>query len=179
MASKLGSVRPENFHPYVRVNCRRMGEKNGRKKVPLRGGADAEWQKSWKITTFLEQISDIYCQQNACWTHSQNGFPCIGKEKSFNEDEVLNQAVEFWASSVSSGKQKEAQILWRAGSVSLLVMLYSQYTFFFGRVGPDFLKVISYFYRTRVRSLAMLVTHWLTNSLTHSVTFPIIGYACH
>ena len=25
----------------------------------------------------------------------------------------------------------------------------------------------SYFYRTRVRSLAMLVTHWLTNSLTH------------
>ena len=71
--------------------------------------------------------------------------PCIGKGKSFNEDEVLNQAVEFWASSVSSRKQKEAQILWRAGSVSLLVMLYSQYTFFFGRVGPDFLKAISYF----------------------------------
>ena len=70
-------------------------------------------------------------------------------KKSFNEDEVLNQAVEFWASSVSSGKQKEAQILWREGSVSLLVMLYSQYTFFFGRVGPDFLKVISYFYPLR------------------------------
>ena len=27
-----------------------------------------------------------------------------------------------------------------------------------------------YFYRTRVRSLAMLVTHWLTHWLTHSVT---------
>ena len=30
--------------------------------------------------------------------------------------------------------------------------------------------ILSHFYRTRVRSLAMLVTHWLTYSLTHSLT---------
>ena len=33
------------------------------------------------------------------------------------------------------------------------------------------LKIQMYFYRTRVRSLAMLVTHSLTHWLTHSVTF--------
>ena len=35
-----------------------------------------------------------------------------------------------------------------------------------------------YFYRTRVRSLAMLVTHWLTDWLTHSVTFSKLDW-CH
>ena len=32
-------------------------------------------------------------------------------------------------------------------------------------------QVIYYFYRTRVRSLGMLVSNWLTHSLTHSLLF--------
>ena len=42
--------------------------------------------------------------------------------------------------------------------------------------------ILSHFYRTRVRSLAMLVTHWLTHSLTHSRLVNlslIIVYLCH
>ena len=50
---------------------------------------------------------------------------------------------------------------------------FAFYAFFSGRFAicisePYFLKYL--FYRTRVRSLAMLVTHSLTNSLTNSLT---------
>ena len=84
------------------------------------------------------------------------------------------------------------QFLWQIcsslGSILLLTMLYCRKRFtragnFQFRINVKceilFLGILeSPYYRTRVRSLAMLVTHWLTNSLTHSVTFPIIGYAC-
>ena len=37
---------------------------------------------------------------------------------------------------------------------------------------------IFYFYRTRVRSLAMLVSDYLPNSLTHSCLVNLIGLVC-